>query len=111
METKFITLEEFLAMQPTSGVVMHKEAQSWLRHYKTAKASWERFPNGLPIGTMVRTLRPGFGGGEGIRRFVKRIHTDPSGTYYILAETMTSDRESLCETNSWWNLVEPIVFL
>lgn len=108
METKFIGLEDFLAMQPTSGVVTHKAAQSWLQHYRTAKASWERFQNGLPIGTLVKTLRPGFGGGEGIRRVVKRIHADRSGTYYILAESMTSDRESLCEVEIWWNMVEPL---
>lgn len=109
METKFIGLEEFLGMQATSGLVIHQDAQSWLRHYKTAKASWESFPEGLPIGTTVKTLRPGFGGGAGVRRVVKRIHTDRSGTYYILAETMSSDRESLCEVETWWNSLAVIM--
>ena len=101
-------LEEFLTVQSTSGLVVHQDAQSWLRHYKTAKASWERFPEGLPLGTVVKTLRPGFGGGAGIRRVVKRIHTDRSGTYYILGESLTSDRESLCAIETWWNEISPL---
>lgn len=99
MPKTFMTLEEFLGIQPTTGLVIHATADSWIKRYRAAKASWERFPDGLPVGTICKTMRAGFGGGEGIRRVVKRV----DGEYYILAASLFDDREYLCDIATWWN--------
>lgn len=107
MPDQFMTLEEFLALDDDDGreFSQYHTGPFWLKWYEVAKASYLKYGSGgPPVGTMVITLRPGFGGmGLDVRTFTGVYESDDR--YFSLQYTYGHSRHTqtcLSHRKTWW---------
>jgi len=96
----FISLEEFLSLKDETGQPNYKSLMSfaWLEWYNISKESYELYgDDGPPLGSLVVTLRSGFGGCAGVYR---TLDVYPDNKNYFLLHGNHSNGLSYKKT--WW---------
>ena len=93
---EFISLAEFLAIN--DGVIESLSGQSWLKRYEIAKKSFEDYGDKPPVGSLVETLRPGFGGWSGVHLTLNGVFKRDE-RYFELAR---NDGVSISLRKTWW---------
>jgi len=74
MDHEFMSFEDFVLLDTDTSTTHHCSGLHWLVWYAAARENWERFGGNLPpVGTQVKTLRSGFGGGPGALRVIDEI--------------------------------------